>query len=178
MAHGPGTYVASLVITLLHDVIFCMFYFSPVHNAYIFWLYIYMVIRFPYVPWSSLIILFTMPYFFFAPLWSKCSWLIYFIYVLKDVIVSMSVDMSISLSDPFQDSSFLWHALWIGFGFPFCLSCFVTLAELLHTWWNMICHRLGIALICDLSCRNGIFSWPAHSFAWMVSCFLLYWCLL
>ena len=44
----------------------------------------------------------------------------------------------ISSYDPFQDWSSLLYALWIGFGFPFCLSYFLSLDELLKTCWNCL----------------------------------------
>ena len=42
---------------------------------------------------------------------------------LIDLIVTMSITLSLSSSDPFHASLSPWHALWIGFGFPLCLSC-------------------------------------------------------
>ena len=69
-----------------------------------------------------------------------------------------------SLSEPFQDSLSLLCASWAGFILSFCLSCFYlwlsfcTLVEsgwLFHNW-KTFCHRLGIALVCDMCHRSGI----------------------
>ena len=52
---------------------------------------------------------------------------------LQELIVTMFMALCISLSYPFQDSSSLWCDSWIGFCFPFYLSHFLSLDELLHT---------------------------------------------
>ena len=104
----------------------------------------------------------------------------------KELTVTVSVALSTFLSDPLHDSSSLWCAWWINFGFPFCLNLSCTLCQVpqyllkvisFSTAWAHI--PLGWTLPWFVASATVVtFSQGMCPFTWRTSYFVYHWCVL